>query len=360
MTPSVRYGACILSVLVAAACGEEPQEEVAVVRPVKMLTLGAGAVAGSLEYPGSVAAVQNAEMAFEVPGRITEFLFQEGEAVNRGQVLARLDPRDYEAARDAEEAGRNQAAAEYRRYQELYAESAVSLQDLEVRQRTAEVADARLRQAEKAVDDTRLTAPFSGVMARRLVEDFQNVQAKQPVLVLQDESSLEVVVSVPESDVVLAVPGLSPEERTARTNPQVELSSLAGRRFPARFQEFSSTADPVTRTFTVTFAFDAPADVAVRSGMTAKIILTRPRAAAGAPGTTFSIPASAVVSDESGSPYVWKVDESTMTVSRAPVVVGELSGSEIVIQSGLASGDVIAVTGVHQLREGLVVRRLED
>ncbi len=127
MSRSARYGVCILSVLVAVACGEEPQEEVAVVRPVKMLTLGVGASAGSLEYPGSVAAVQNAEMAFEVPGRITEFRFREGEAVNRGQVLAVLDPRDYEATRDAEAASRNQAAAEYRRYQELYADNAVSL-----------------------------------------------------------------------------------------------------------------------------------------------------------------------------------------------------------------------------------------
>jgi multidrug efflux pump subunit AcrA (membrane-fusion protein) len=116
----------------------------------------------------------------------------------------------------------------------------------------------------------------------------------------------------------------------------------------------------VTRTFPVTFAFDATPDVAIRSGMTAKIILTPPRGAAGAQATAFTIPASAVASDESGSPYVWKVDEATMTVSRAPVVVGTLSGTEIVIQSGLAAGDVIAVTGVHQLREGLVVRRLED
>ncbi len=155
MSRRMRYAVCTLSVVVAMACGEEPQEEVAVVRPVKMLTLGAGASAGTLEYPGSVAAVQNAEMAFEVPGRITEFRFRQGQAVNRGQVLARLDPRDYEASRDAEEASRNQAAAEYRRYQELYAQNAVSLQDLEVRQRAAEVADARLRQAHKAEDDTR-------------------------------------------------------------------------------------------------------------------------------------------------------------------------------------------------------------
>ncbi len=60
MSRRTRYAVCTLSVLVAMACGEEPQEEVAVVRPVKMLTLGAGASAGSLEYPCRVAYVQNA------------------------------------------------------------------------------------------------------------------------------------------------------------------------------------------------------------------------------------------------------------------------------------------------------------
>ncbi len=70
------FGAAVVA-LTLVACGEEPQEEVEVARPIKMLTLGAGAGRGSLEYPGTVQPSQSAEMAFEVPGRIIEFRVDE-------------------------------------------------------------------------------------------------------------------------------------------------------------------------------------------------------------------------------------------------------------------------------------------
>lgn len=362
--PRLALGASVWAICVSwsffmIACGEQQAEEGPIARPVKMITLGSGAGEGVLEYPGSVSPVQNAELAFEVPGQIIEFRFNEGQTVRQGTILARLDPRDYEAARDAEVARLNAAKADYDRYRELYASNAVSRQELEAKRRNSEVTEARVRTAQKALDDTRLRAPFSGVMARKLVQDFQNVQAKEPVLVLQDESGLEVVVNVPENDMTLARPGLSPEERTARTNPVVEISSIPGRRFPARIQEFSTAADPVTRTFKATFAFDTPADVAIRPGMTAKVVLNVPAEVTGRV-SSFSIPASAVASDENGDPFVWKVDESTMTVSRAPVAIGPLSGSEVEVRRGLSGGDIIAITGVHNLRDGMLVSRLPD
>ena len=344
----------------AIACGgEEQAEETPVARPVRMFTLGEGVSEGTLEYPGVISPTQNAELAFEVPGRIVEFPVDEGQAVEQGQVLARLDARDYEASRDAAAAQMNAARADYDRHRELYAADAVSQQELEVKRRNYELAEARNRTAEKALEDTGLRAPFSGLVARKLVDDFQNVQAKQAILVLQDESGLEVVVSVPERDFVLVRPGLTLEERTARTNPQVELSSLPGRRFPATLSEFATTADPVTRTYAVTLTFDPPSDVAVRSGMTAKVIVTVPADLA-QDVAAFTVPADAVLADEDGNPLVWLVDESSMTVSRAPVVLGELSGTDVEIVSGLVGGDVIAVSGVHNLRDGMLVRRLEN
>ena len=357
--PSWRLFGAALVALTLVACGEEPQEEVEVARPIKMLTLGGGAGRGSLEYPGTVQPSQNAEMAFEVPGRIIGFPVDEGQAVSQGATLARLDPADYEAARDIEQARVNAAKADYERYRELYASDAVSLQDLDVRRRNFEVAEAKLRTAQKALDDTRLRAPFSGIVARKLVDDFQNVQAKQSILILQDESGLEVVVNVPERDAALAVPGLTLEERTARTNPVVQISAVSDRQFPARITEFSTTADPVTRTFAATFAFDPPSDVQIRSGMTAKVILTVPGSGDEAP-TRFTVPANAVAADEDNDPYVWKVDESTMRVSRVQVAVGDLAGADVEILRGLSSGDVIAISGVHNLREGTLVSRLPE
>ena len=71
------------------------------------------------------------------------------------------------------------------------------------------------------------------------------------------------------------------------------------------------------------------------------------------------MPATAAQADESGQSYVWKVDSSTMTVSRAPVELGELADDRVRLNSGVEKGDMIAVSGVTQLREGIEVRNYE-
>ena len=77
--------------LAAVGCAEERVEEVAVVRPVKILTVGESRT-GTLEYPGEVSAAQHADMAFEVSGKIVRFPVDEGQAVRKGAFLAGLDP----------------------------------------------------------------------------------------------------------------------------------------------------------------------------------------------------------------------------------------------------------------------------
>ena len=90
----------ILSLLITA-CGEAPPEEQAeIARPVKIFSYGGEAGGLTLEYSGTVAAAQRSDMGFEVQGRVTEFLASSGEAVTEGQVLARLDPVDYQAELD--------------------------------------------------------------------------------------------------------------------------------------------------------------------------------------------------------------------------------------------------------------------
>ncbi len=312
--------------------------------------MGAG---GTVEFPGAIRASQRAEAAFEVGGRIVEFPVLEGQEVERGALLARIDDRDFVAARDADAASVKAAKADYARHEDLYANDAVSLQDLEFKRRQYEVAEATLRKSAKALEDTRLIAPFAGRVARRLVEDFENVRAKQPVVLLESSGGLEIVVSIPERDAARTRANLG--EAAAR-DPRVEISSLPGRVFPATVKEFSTSADPVTRTFEVTLAFDPPADVQILPGMTAKLVVND----IGATGGRVMLPSQAVVASEDGSSHVWVVDPEGMTVSRRPVGVGELSGSWIEIRDGLSHGDLVATTGASHLREGMQVRRLGD
>ena len=91
-------GALAAVAVLAVACEQPVPEVIDLVRPVKMLELAVGQAGQPLEYPGRIAATQEVEIAFEVSGLITELPVTQGQLVQRGQLLAQLDPRDFEAA----------------------------------------------------------------------------------------------------------------------------------------------------------------------------------------------------------------------------------------------------------------------
>lgn len=352
------FGALLLSGLLG--CAEPPAEAPAqVVRPVRIHTFTGSGGDLVLSYSGTVSARLRSEMGFEVPGRISELLVVAGDEVDEGEVLARIDDTDYRATLASARAEFNRAQTEYERYRVAYEGDAVTQQEVDLRLRDAEVARASLEIAEKGLADTELRAIFAGRVARIIASDFANVQAKEPVLVLQDDASLEIEVDVPERDWVRARPEVDLAEGLPLARPVVELPALPGRTFPARFAEADSAADPVTRTYAVSFAFDRPDDVRLQPGMTGRLVLSLPEELQARAGedTSARIPAVAVAADASGAPYVWRIGED-MRVSRQAVSIGEITGEEVVLLDGLQPGDRIATSGVHQLREGMTVRGL--
>jgi RND family efflux transporter MFP subunit len=345
--------------LLASGCGkdEEPAAEEPVIHAVKTLTVGSAGSGDTREYTGSIAAWQHAEMAFEVSGKITEFNATEGQPVEVGFVLARLDPRDFEAGLTAARANVAKFKADFERFTILFEKGVAPEAELEAKKQRYEVAKAELNTAEKALEDADLVAPFSGVMARKLVDDFQNVVAKEPVLILQDETRYKIRVTVPEQDMAGGNPeNVDLDEVTRRIEPRVTVTSLPDRSFDASLYELSMTADPMTRTFDATFLMDPPEDVRILPGMTAKVAIRARRE--GESG--FSVPGVAVWADEAGTSYLWKVDPQTNQVSKAPVELGAMAGSTIQIVEGLSAGDVIVTSGVRVVTEGSVIRPLGE
>jgi RND family efflux transporter MFP subunit len=202
-----------------------------------------------------------------------------------------------------------------------------------------------------------LRAPFGGRIAKRLVDDFANVNAKQAVMVLQDESSLELRVDVSERDWVQGDSSVSRDQLTKMINPRVQVASLGERQFPAYLKELSASADPVTRTYQVTFGFESPADANVSPGMTGSVIVDRyKRNISGAAG--LAVPSNIVTADADGNPFVWVVDATSMRVSKRPVELGELAGANVSILSGLSTGDRVVASGVNSVTENMLVRDL--
>jgi RND family efflux transporter MFP subunit len=343
-------------ILLAAGCAKEPEAKAEVARPVKVVTVSDEGPGRTLEYPGTVTAAQTEEVAFEVPGKITEIPVEEGQRVEVGTVLARIDDRDYVANVDAAKAKLEQTQGQAERYEQLFKDGVVSEAERDLHKRLYDTAAAETRVIEKALEDTVLRAAFPGRVARKLVSDFKTVQAKEPILVLQDDSSLEVKIDIPEQDAILAAPDLSIEERNQRARIEIFLSALPGQSIPAVMKEFATTADEITRTFQVTVTFDPPEGLSVLSGMTARVVahLLQGQDAA------IRVPANATTVDDDGNAYVWIVDPSSMRVRRQTVTLGEFSGADVAIQDGLESGDLIAASGVSRLREGMQVRRLGE
>lgn len=345
----------VLCALFLVSCSKEPEPQGEIVRPVKTFTVSSDSVVSRVEMPGKISAIRHADMAFDVPGKLIELPVYEGQIVEEGQLLARLDERDYQSALDVQTAQLASAEAEYKRAQTLFDDGTISRRDFDLAKSSFEVAQAQVKTARKALNETRLVAPFSGRVARVMKNNFESVDAKKTVMIVQDCSRLEIKINVPEKDFVRKRLNDAKDVITARYNPCVVLSSLPDRKIPAVITEAAMTADPITRTFEVTMVFEAPKDVSILPGMTAKIIADDPGEddIAG-----LGVPVNAVLSDAQGAAFVWVLGHD-MTVSPQPVETGIMSGDIIRITKGLSGGEEIVISGVHKLRAGMKVRRFD-
>lgn len=342
--------------LLLGGCTQPSPEQKPVVRPVKTHVVGSLEPEAVLEYPGTIRANQTAEMGFEVAGRVIEFLAKEGDEVKKNALLARLDPSDYESEQKVAQANLEKARSDLARNLNIQKEDpgAISQDEIEATKRAVKVTEAELEIAQKAVSDTELRAPFDGIVARKLVEDFANVQAKEAVLTLQDNSTLEIVVAVPERDFVARKHrDATRDELTKLLAPQVIVSALPDREFPARIKEYATMADPITRTFPVKLSFDPPKDVQILPGMTARVRIIVD------PDSAWSVPISATQASADNQKFVWKIEAQTMKVAKCPVELGPVTGGRVLLKSGVTKGDMVAISGVSQLHDGVQVRKFE-
>ncbi len=341
--------------LTTAACGGgEPPPPPDVARPIATFVVGQG-ITSRLTFPGTVQAADRAELAFRVSGPLVELPVVEGDVVQQGQMIARIDPRDYQIAVAEEKANFDQVVADAQRYKRLYERQAVSLAELEVREARRNVSEARYKQALADLRDTRLRAPFTGQIGIKYVQNFEDVRAKEPILSLHNVDQIEIVINVPEQIVA------SVREGVART-VVATFDAAPGRQFPVEIEEFAVNADPSTQTFPVTFTMPQPDGINVFPGMTALIVVSDVGLADEEESdASLTVPAHSVFSDEAGNSRVWVVDPDDLTVHERPVTVGPVTGTDaIVVLSGLQAGERIAAAGVFQLQEGQTIRLMDN
>lgn len=324
------------------------------IRPVKTMLVGGPVPTTQRRYPGKVQAAERVQMAFEQAGAIEELPVKSGLPVKKGEILAKLDPRDFQNTFNARKAVEEERRVNVDRLKDALAKGASTPKEVDQAVASFEVAKAESAIAKKALEDTVIHAPFDGVVAYTLVRQYQRVTAKEPILSLQDPSKLEIVIQLPEQ-----VVAFTSADRNGRTIA-ASFDYLPSREFPMKVKEYATEADPATQTYPVTLEMPAPKDVTILPGMSATVtVATPPILTDKAEG--YLLPLTAVPADGKGQFYVWFVEpakDDLCTVRRQNVSVGPMTKEYVLVTQGVAAQQRVVTAGVHLLENGQQVRLL--
>lgn len=344
----------LAALLLLVACSEAPPPPAAPRVVLVQRLAEPGAVESAELYTGEIRARYESPLAFRIGGKLVERKVEVGSEVRRGQVLARLDPRDAElgaaAAAAQVAAARADAAlavAEYERAVGLRAQNFISGSALDARRSAREAAEAKLRQAEAQAAAARnqsgytaLVADSDGVVTALEAEVGQVLAEGQAVMTLARPGNRELLVHAPEGRMRELVPGREAE---------VRLWSAPLQTYRGRVREVAPMADAATRTYALRIALP---DAGLPLGATASATFHTDAA------DSRVLPAAAVTRAGEGA-VVWVVDNEERV---RPVAVEVLAYDErgATLRGGPPAGTRVVIAGVHKLVEGEAVRAVES
>ncbi len=302
---------------------------------------------------GLVQAKASSPLSFQTSGKVLERLVQNGEQVKQGQVLMRLDPKDAEqqkraqdAAVQAAQAQYSQAQAELKRQQLLVKEGAVSRQAYEYSLQAAQSAAANLRAAQAqqqlaqhASGYTVLYAHADGIISDIQADQGQVVATGQTVAMLAEDGPRELELSLPES---MNLPlGTRAVAYDAKQN-----------RYSATLSELAQQADPYTRTYKARFSLG---EVHEPLRLGTSLWLNLPTTS---PTTLVRVPITALYDPGTG-PGVWLLDSNQLVRFEA-VSVDRLDAEYAYLSQGPAPQTQVVAVGAALLHEGQPVRPLPE
>ncbi len=351
--------------------------------PVELAQASRGPISSYLTSTANLRALRDVEVASQADGVVREVLVQEGDFVQQGQLLCRLDDRENQiklklteeklaqvrqqlekAKIQNEKAGVQigNTRTELKRNETAFAEGLVSekevddlryqLAELEHDQRVAasderenshrvEELEAEIDQAKLEISRTRITAPFAGRITERKVEIGQTVRNLDSVFKLGAFSPLYADAHLSEREAQQVRIGQRARVRLGSESSEAEAAQVA---------RISPVVDGATGTVKVTLEL-TPSDPAFKPGAFVRVqIETDARQEA------TLVPKRAIL-EEDGETYVFVAEDQT--ARRRKVTVGYEAEREVEIRDGVSAGEKIVVAGQGNLKEGDKIREIE-
>lgn len=305
-------------------------------------------------FAGIIEPRYQTDRAFLVLGRIVARSVDVGDAVKKGQVIARIDPLDYRLAVTSAEADSaaarsrlEEAFAHKNRTEQLTNRKVASQEKLDIAQEAMEAAAAAVRQAEENLVKARerlayttLVADIDGVVTGLQAEVGQMASPGKVVLTLAQTNVREAVVDVPE-EFARSLGSDIPFEVRLQADPSIATSGT--------LREIAPEADATTRLKRIKITLGELAE-SFRLGAMVSVTISEIAAP-----PTIDVPASAIF-ERDGKTRVWVVDQDTATVHSVAVVIAARDDRDARISHGLENGARVVVAGANSLAEGQTIK----
>ena len=410
---------CMLAVLIMTGCRKTATEP-EVIRPVCAVRVGDLRAIQGRDFPGRAKARYEVDLSFRVSGPLVSLPVDVGSQVKKGDVIAVIDPRDYQEALDSAEgqlgvaqanllamergarpeeveqlkaalaqaeASYRQASADYVRFEKLLPQRAVSQSQFDAALAQRDQTAAQVKRAKEELNIGLTGARPEDLEAKRaeihaLQAALENAKNQLDYTVLKAPFDGEVasryvdnfqmvqakqpivrLLDVSKIEITVQVPesliALAPRVKKA----VCRFDAYPGREFVCEVTKIGSEASQTTCTYPVTVALDQPDDVQILPGMAATV-RAEPEAGETSTGDDLIVPPGAVFNRGTGQASqeccVWVIDEGSNTVSQRAVKTGERTPVGLAVLEGLRPGEWVATAGVHSLREGQHVTILEE
>lgn len=307
--------------------------------PVEVQPVARGTIARQVTVSGIIEPVRSVGVNSQLGGSLNNVLVQEGDAVRRGAVLARLDDRELAAQLAAAEAAFQVAEAAYARAEQLRERRVITLPEYE-RDRTAHAAAlAQLDQIRTRIGYATIRAPVDGIVTEKNVETGDVIGNQARLFTIADISEIVTRVGVSELDVVELAQG---------EQVSITLDAFPNRVLRGRIRRIFPSGDPTTRLVPVEVVFDVESARIARPGFLARVTFDLATS-----HDVLLVPVSAVLGGQ-GAQAVFVIENSTAI--RRGVTTGLVSQGRIEVVAGLREGEEVVVMGNNTLRDGMTVR----
>lgn len=302
------------------------------VTPVQLAPIGQVVRSEEVAASGLVSSTDEARLSFKIGGIVQQILVKEGQRVSKGQLLATLDLTEINAQVAQAKYGVEKSERDFKRVQNMYKDTAATLEQMQNATTGYEVAQQNLQIAKFNQSFAKIVSPINGVVVRKLANEGELTGPGNPILFLNSSSASDWVVRVGITDKDWARLKLGDKA-------SITLDAYPDEPLSGTISELTPIADPMNKLYEVEIKI-APNGKRIASGMFAKISL-RP-----AQSRSYAVvPIEAIMEGSGKDAFVFVLDETRKKAKKIPIKVGYIEDNKVLITDGLEGVKEVIVGG---------------